>query len=373
MASSNRRASHDLGFTKNINTTNRRTSSIDNGVSNSTNVNSRRLSIDNSTICHVQATVIAQGPCVAFFGSCVIGDIFYIHGGVKTRGDHSPSNRMFKFQHNTWTEITTNDSPTLSHHRCIVMGNGQYIVTIGGWDGSKRKSDIYVFDVVNTTWHQTHASGFPSDGGLNNHAVIPLKSHDTAILVIGRDGSLRTQRKHGDAYCLRGDPEKRIFRWEQFPISVDSRSGHSLIGHGSSLYIIGGRADHLIQHYTGLPVENQLICNNLYLDLKQMIKSNIIKPMNKLPSTRKDHTSIACGSDLAIIYGGETFDGKLREPSNEIFLVTLGTYEQWYNLGQIEFGRQGHTMICLDNQLIVHGGLGKNGVCNETFIIDLIR
>jgi hypothetical protein len=164
-----------------------------------------------------------------------------------------------------------------------------------------------------------------------------------------------------------------ISRWEQYPIGADSRSGHSLVGHGSSLYIIGGRADHLIQHYTGLSVENQTICNHLYSDLKQMIKSNVITPMKKLPSTRKDHTTIACGSDLAIVYGGETFDGKLREPSNEVFIVTLDTHEQWYNLGQIELGRQGHSMVCIGDRLIVHGGLGKDGVCGETFLIDLIR
>jgi hypothetical protein len=212
MASSYRRASHDAGSHTTTNIPNHRTSSIDYGVANNSTSSSRRLSTDTSSICHVQAIVIAQGPPVAFFGSCVIDDIFYIHGGVKTRSDHAPSNRMFKFQNNTWTEITTDDSPALSYHRCIVMNGGQYIVTIGGWNGSKRKFDVYVFDVAKTTWHQTDASGFPSDGGLNNHAVIPFKSHDSGILVIGRDGSLRTQRKHGDAYCLRGDPTKRVFR-----------------------------------------------------------------------------------------------------------------------------------------------------------------
>ncbi|CAF4228768.1 unnamed protein product, partial [Rotaria sordida] len=69
MASSNRRASHDLGFTRTTNTTNRRTSSIDNDVTNSTIFNSRRLSMDTSiSTSHLQATVIAQGPSVAFFG-----------------------------------------------------------------------------------------------------------------------------------------------------------------------------------------------------------------------------------------------------------------------------------------------------------------
>ena len=204
MASSYRRASHDAGSQPSNTASNRRTGSVDYGPS-------RRSSIDTS-VCHIRATVIAQGPPVAFFGSCVINDIFYIHGGVKTRADHSPSNRMYKFQNNIWTDITTDDSPTLSYHRCVVMSDGEYIVTIGGWDGSKRKSDVYVYDVANSTWHEAHTSGFPSDGGLNNHAVIGMKSKHGETLVIGRDGSLRIQRKHGDAYCLRGDPAKRTFR-----------------------------------------------------------------------------------------------------------------------------------------------------------------
>lgn len=209
MASSNRRASHDAGSRSVLNTTTRRTGSIDNGLPT---IASRRSSTDASSVCHVQATVIAQGPAVAFFASCVIDDTFYIHGGIRVRGDHAPSNGMFKFQNQRWTEITSADSPSLSYHRCVVMNGGQYIVTIGGWDGSKRKSDVYVFDVAKNTWHPAQATGFPSDGGLNNHAVIPMRSNETNILVIGRDGSLRTQRKHGDAYCLRGDPAKRIFR-----------------------------------------------------------------------------------------------------------------------------------------------------------------
>ena len=212
MTSPTRRASHDAGFLTTINTRNRRTGSIDTGLSSNAAYNSRRSSTDTSSVCHIQATVLAHGPAVAFFGSCVINNIFYIHGGVQTRADHAPSNRMYKFQNNTWTDITTEDSPALSYHRCVVMHEGRYIVAIGGWDGSKRKSDVYVFDVQNSTWHQTQALGYPSDGGLNNHAVIPFKSNETNILVIGRDGSLRTQRKHGDAYCLRGDPAKRHFR-----------------------------------------------------------------------------------------------------------------------------------------------------------------
>lgn len=209
MASANRRASHDAGSQTILNSRTHRTGSIDNGLPTNT---SRRPSTDPSSSSLVQATVLAEGPSIAFFGSCVINDVWYIHGGVRTRADHSPSNRMYKFENNSWTDITTPDSPALSYHRCVVMNNGQYIVTIGGWDGSKRKSDVYVFDLTKNVWHQAQTSGFPSDGGLNNHAIIQLRNNETNVLVVGRDGSLRTQRRHGDAYCLRGDPTKGVFR-----------------------------------------------------------------------------------------------------------------------------------------------------------------
>ena len=146
-----------------------------------------------------------------------------------------------------------------------------------------------------------------------------------------------------------------------------------MIGRGSSLYVIGGRADNLIQRYPGLPVQNVSSCSSLHADLKQMIDSSQLVPMKKPPSTRKDHSSVPCGSDLVLVYGGETFDGKCRDPSNEVFLITLDGHEQCYSLGQIEFGRLGHAMVELNGELIVHGGLGKDGVCSETFLIELIR
>jgi hypothetical protein len=139
------------------------------------------------------------------------------------------------------------------------------------------------------------------------------------------------------------------------------------------LYVIGGRADHFLQRYSNLSVDNTNVCQCFHADLEHMIETSTIRPMKKLPSTRKNHSSIACGSDLAIVYGGETFDGRSRHPSSDIFVVKFGTQEQWYQLGQLAFGRQGHAMIDLDDRLIVHGGLDKDGACSETFVIELIR
>jgi hypothetical protein len=209
MTSSHCRTSDDSKSYRISHTLRQNYASIDRNLSSTAVDMPHRLSMTTSSVI---AHVIAHGPPVAFYGSCVIGNTFYIHGGVRTRADRAPSNRMFKFQGRTWTDITTSDSPTLSYHRCVAMNNGQFLVTIGGWNGSKRKADIHVYDVREEKWYSTDVSGFPSDGGLNNHAVIPMKNSPANILVIGRDGSLRIQRKHGDAYCLHADVLKRRFR-----------------------------------------------------------------------------------------------------------------------------------------------------------------
>ncbi|CAF0754328.1 unnamed protein product [Didymodactylos carnosus] len=328
----------------------------------------RRRSSDGSVVAaRVNATIVAQGPPVAFFGNCVIDDVLYVHGGVKTRGDTHPSNQLYIFENNTWNDITTSSSPSLSYHRLIPYGK-KYIISIGGWTGHERTSDICVYDIETKNWHKAHSTGFPEGGGLNNHAIISLR--DGSILVSGRDGGLRTQRKHGDVYKLSGDPAKGTFRYEDYPISASSRSGHTLTAHGSSLFIIGGRADHFVERYPGVKAENLNNCDDLHSQLKSILSE--MTPMKKPPASRKDHTSVSC-KDFALIYGGETFDGRTRDPVGDTLVLHMSGGEEWFNLGPIEYGRQGHSISYINGRLIVHGGLGPKALaCSETFSLDFV-
>ena len=67
------------------------------------------------------------------------------------------------------------------------------------------------------------------------------------ILVIGREGSLRTQRRHGSAYLLSGRVESGRLKYSEYSQGVSSRSGHTATFVGSKLYIIGGRSDNLLE------------------------------------------------------------------------------------------------------------------------------
>ncbi len=82
---------------------------------------------------------------------------------------------------------------------------------LGGWDGKSRTTGIHIFDTKSGRWlpsalAEPFLRGFPKGGGLSGHALIPIETKNNAIkaLVIGREGSLRMQRKTGCQFILKG-------------------------------------------------------------------------------------------------------------------------------------------------------------------------
>ena len=58
-------------------------------------------------------------------------------------------------------------------------------------------------------------------------------------LVIGREGSLRTQRKNGSAWLLRGSPcTRRGFVYQETSMACASRSGHSAVAVSSDRVLV---------------------------------------------------------------------------------------------------------------------------------------
>ncbi len=80
-------------------------------------------------------------------------------------------------------------------------------------------------------------------------------------MVIGREGSLRTQRRSGNAFRLRGD--LRSWTYTSLPLGVDSRSGHSAHIVGGRLHVIGGRSDKLLETHGGFRGADSSPCTAL--------------------------------------------------------------------------------------------------------------
>ncbi|XP_074656079.1 kelch domain-containing protein 9-like [Tubulanus polymorphus] len=330
----------------------------------------------------------SSGPQLAFHVGAVIAGAFYVHGGISVAGSTQPLNLLYKFtpaittgvddanNGNTggvWTELTAANSPHLSHHACLGITD-RYLVVIGGWTGKQRCSDVFIFDTRAKEWSKPECTGFPSGAGLSSHTATELANGD--ILIIGREGSLRTQRRSGNAFILRGSVDLRRFCYTDFPIAVASRSGHTTVAVRSKIVIIGGRDDRLIEQHAVKPVYHKTESvkpirsgSNSDLVTSLVAKTNALKPLSKIPSGRKNHISIR-GDGGILIHGGETFNGRAREPVARMYLVKLSPPTTFYDLGASKIGRAGHVAVTTTdpNDVYIHGGLGpRNKVTREMF------
>ena len=69
------------------------------------------------------------------------------------------------------------------------------------------------------------------------------------------------------------------------------------------------------------------------------------------------------GGGGVLIHGGDTFDGRKREPVSDMFLFMLKPHIHWFNLGDSGIGRAGHVILASRDQVIIHGGFaGKHDV-----------
>jgi hypothetical protein len=236
---------------------------------------------------------------------------------------------------------------------------------IGGWDGRQRVTKIYVYDTQEKRWLFMNDSGFPEGAGLSSHAATVLSSG--RILIVGREGSLRLQRKHGNVYEMTGSVLSGQFVYRKMTNATSSRSGHTVNCLGNTVYIIGGRDDQLIEFHSGYSTAEPN--GSLTSKFADIVKS--CKPMTKPPSGRKNHVTFT-GTGCMIIHGGETFDGRSREPVGEMFLVTTKPHLTYYKIGNASVNRASHVCVNTGDRVIIHGGIaGKNVVHGETYELKL--
>ena len=253
-----------------------------------------------------------------------------------------------------WTDITTRGSPALSHHAAVEVGN-RYIIIVGGWTGKTRTSNINVFDTEKRVWTVPSVTGFPEGGGLSSHTATLLDNG--VILVIGREGGLRTQRKHGSGFQLTGSPEKNQFHYSEYTQAIASRSGHTANIAASTLFIIGGRDNDLLEFKSGFKSGSvDSPPTEYFAEISQKLK-----PLEKYPPGRKNHVTIS-GQGSVLIHGGETFDGKSREPIGDIYLMTMKPSISFFKVGVSDIGRSGHVCGILGDSILLHGGVGQGNL-----------
>ncbi|XP_060063802.1 kelch domain-containing protein 9-like [Ylistrum balloti] len=312
--------------------------------------------------------VTSNGPSLAFHVGCALGNGIYIHGGIETKDGKQPSDKLFRYNSSSqsWQEVHAAGSPALSHHACVPLA-GRYMLLIGGWDGKSRTAKVVAFDSEKQQWLPQETSGFPGDAGLSSHTATLLASGE--IIIFGREGSLRMQRRHGNSYILSGSVQSGHFTFKEFTNAAASRSGHTSNIIGNKLYVVGGRENNLIEIHDRLKSGES---DNQTITTKLLSIAEKVTPMSKLPGGRKNHITIN-GTGVLFFHGGDTFDGRSRESVGEMFLITLKPTMQFYKLGESRVRRSGHICCIIGDKVILHGGLGgKNNshVYSDTFSLE---
>lgn len=313
--------------------------------------------------------VTPNGPSLAYHTGCMIGGQLFLHGGIDKKLSTTPLSTFYcmDIEARIWQQIRVADTPSLSHHACVVLED-RYIMLIGGWDGHVRTSSVCAYDTQEKRWIFPKVSGFNTGAGLSSHSATLLSSGN--ILVVGREGSLRMQRRSGNAFLLRGSIQKGAFTYSEYPIGVSSRSGHSANIIGSSLFIIGGRADKLMEMHAGYKASVATPSSGFMSHLAMLSKK--LSPMKKPPAGRKHHIAVSGGGAI-FIHGGETFDGRQREPVGDMYLF-IKQSGQWFKLCTSSVGRAGHVCCCHGNKILIHGGEGGRSVIHsDTYELEMER
>lgn len=147
------------------------------------------------------------------FHSCsVVQGKLLIFGGLKsTETQEPPLGDVVAFDPSLHTvrTIAPECGYRRSHHEAVVLAD-RWLCVVGGWDGSRRVSDVCVFDAEQGHWERwTEGPSSEPPVGLSSHTCTKLTDHE--IRVVGREGGLRTQRRYASIFTLRLDPSNKTF------------------------------------------------------------------------------------------------------------------------------------------------------------------
>ncbi len=253
--------------------------------------------------------------------------VLYVHGGQghgeALLGDLvsvSPGGRHV-------SAVRCRGGPRLSHHAGCILAD-RHLVLVGGWDGKARTASVWMFDLEAAEWERlslvsTKSSSLPPVG-LSSHTATPVG--DDTIVVVGREGGVRVQRRFGDVFLLRVDVASKTCHFEEAPFKVASRSGHTavvLASYSSSrpaLFVFGGRQDNPVQKIefpssAGLDVRLTTASDGFSrlspLMSRVCDSASDVASMSEMKVGLRHHAALQLSADAFLVHGGEHF--KARE------------------------------------------------------------
>ena len=192
---------------------------------------------------------------------------------------------------------------------------------------------------------------------LSGHSV--TKINDKLVCIIGREGSVRIQRKWGQMYFLHINLQRFEYFYTEAPMMLESRSGHTAqLAPNLSMYVFGGRDSGTLQIY-GKPTPE--ICKrpeplkDLKNDILEKYEAESVKTMIGL----RYHAMVVIDSDCILIHGGRNFKAISGKDINATTFVCkkYTKSESWFQFkSPSTHPRFAHTLVVHDGQISIFGG-----------------
>lgn len=233
-------------------------------------------------------------------------------------------------------------------HAAVLVSN---VFILWGGDTKIHAEDqqddaLYLLNLNNREWTRVAATGVqgtPGPVGRYGHTLSMMGSN---LVVFGGqlDDQYFNELWRFDLNTLKDTP-----MWElvQPPTGgPQRRAGHSAVVYKERLYIFGGTDGQI--HY------NDTWC----LDFATMTWSEL-KCVGYIPMPREGHSACMI-DDIMYIFGGRGADGKdLGDLAS--FKISSHRWFMFAHMGPAPFGRSGHTMVSVQNRILVVGGEAFSG------------
>ena len=112
-----------------------------------------------------------------------INERVMMFGGGTNEGEFGDT-WVFKYETQSWSELTFETTPTPRHSAVMVYDSSdEVIILFGGWNGTSQATDTWIFDCATETWTDVTTEVFPP--GRMSHAMVYDSVNDKVILFSG--------------------------------------------------------------------------------------------------------------------------------------------------------------------------------------------
>ncbi|XP_066466515.1 kelch domain-containing protein 9 [Tiliqua scincoides] len=259
-----------------------------------------------------------------------------------------------------------------SHHEAVTLAD-RWLCVVGGWDGSRRVSNVCSFDAEQGQWERwTEGPSNESPVGLSSHTCTQLTDHE--VRVVGREGGLRTQRRYASIFTLHVNPNSKTYWYKEEESRTASRAGHSAMllpsrggkTSGYQLLVFGGRDS------ADLDVAGRWGHGKIHPDASAHAPG-LTEQLSRLVSTEKGswkapkglrHQSCTVVGPFAVIFGGETLAHSRDAVCNDLYVYdTRSSPANWFHFpcANPAQKRIGHRTCLWNDKLYRVAGFGADG------------